>query len=137
MGFPVERTRYRLTFAQEHLQGLEVQVAAMSVREAFAYDDAIADADGMAAIMRVNIETLARQLDHWNLEKSPGEPWPMTLDGLYDLDGHLLGAIVGGWLQALQPAREAVDPTRPDPIEASLPMQPIGDESASGPEPSG
>lgn len=138
MGFPVERTRYRLTFEQEHLAGLEVEVAAMSVREAFAYDDAIADAADDKARVLIRIEALARQLASWNLEKSPGEPWPMTLEGLHDLDGHLLGAIIAGWLQAMQPAQQAVDPTRQAAsIESSLPMQPIGDASETGPEPPG
>jgi hypothetical protein len=136
MGFPVERTQYRLRFEQPELDGLEVTVAAMSVRESFAFDDACAEATTDAAQLRVWVETLGRQLVSWNLEKSPGEPWPMTLEGLWDLDGHLLGAITAGWLQALRPPKPPTDPTGAGPMQG-LPMQPLADSSENENEPAG
>lgn len=136
MGFPVERTRYRLTFEQEHLAGLEVEVAAMTVRETWAYNDAIAQAgNDLGAVTRIMIETVARQLASWNLEKAPGEPWPLTLEGFLDLDDSLVSPILTGWLQAIRPSRQAADPTEPPPEGMDIPMQPLtaSDENASEP----
>lgn len=138
MGFPVERTLYRLRFDAEHLTGLEVEVAAMSVREAWAYNDAIAEAPDNDARFRLMVETVARQLASWNLEKAPGEPWPMTLDGLLDLDDSIVSPIILGWLQAIRPQPQAPDPTRQAAsIEASLPMAPLPEPSGSEPAPAG
>jgi len=124
MGKLVEPTHYTLTFADGPLQGARVTVASMSVRETWAYNDKLNELSDTSARYRLMVNTLAPLIVSWDLEKAPGEAWPLTLDGLLSLPDDWLPAIVTGWIQAIN----GVDPTGtapapPDPIEASLPME--------------
>lgn len=138
MGFEVERTVYRLRFDDEKLAGFEVDVAAMSVREMFAYNDAVQEADGADARMRVMVDTLGRQLISWNAQQL-GQPLPPTRDGLLELDDHYVSPLITGWLQAIRGAQAEPepDPTGQAQPLAGLPMQPIADANGNVPAPAG
>lgn len=141
MGFDVGRTRYKLSFADPALADFQVEVAALSVRETFAYNDAIAEAPDAKAVMRIMVETVGHQLVSWNAEKD-GQPLPATLEGLLDLDDYYVSPIITGWLQASKPAQDEQgepDPTVQDrpSIEASLPMSPLAEPDENGLAPAG
>lgn len=126
----VERTHYKLAFEPEHLADMHVTVASMSVRETWAYNDKLDEAgtDAMARY-RIMVNTVAPLIVEWNLEKAPGEPWPLTLDGVLDLPDEWINAITMGWIKAVNgtygPLGQAADPEldeEDDPL-ASLPVE--------------
>ena len=125
MGKLVEPTHYKLVFETGPLQGAQVTVASMSVRETWAYNDALGELADIDARYRFMVNTLAPLIVSWDLEKAPGEAWPLTLDGVLSLPDNWLPDIVTGWLKAIN---GTPDPTGTageaalDPIEASLPM---------------
>lgn len=124
MGTLVEPTHYRLAFEDGPLRGAQVTVASMSVRETWAYNDALNELSDTSARYRLMVRTLAPLIVSWDLEKTPGEPWPLTLDGILSLPDHWLPAIVTGWIQAINGTGADPTGTAPaDPIEASLPME--------------
>lgn len=138
-GFDVGRTVYRLTFDDPRFEGFTVDVAAMSVAETWAYNDALAEAKDADAYTRVIVNTIGRQLLSWNATKD-GQPVPASLDGLLDLDDHYASAIITGWLKAIRPTPEQEpDPTQQADslLEGSLPMSPLTESAASESAPAG
>jgi hypothetical protein len=131
MGKLVEPTLYKLTFADGPLQGAHVTVASMSVRDTWAYNDRLAEiGEDRGARYRHMLTTLASLITDWDLEKAPGEPWPLTLDGVLSLPDDWLPALIVGWLQAINGVPDPTGTAAADPSgEASLPMQPIQDET--------
>jgi|SRR5580765_3112488 len=113
MGTLVEPTHYKLVFEAGPLQDAQVTIASMSLRENFAYYDKCATLTGVELAQHV-AETIAKQLVSWDLEKAPGEPWPMTLDGFLDLPDQWTAAITVGWTKAVNGADAPLDST-PDP----------------------
>lgn len=138
-GFDVSRTIYSLRFDDPRFEGFEVQVEAMSVRETWEYNDAVAEAADDAQVIRLMIETIGKHLVSWNATKN-GEPVPATGEQFAELDGHYTSAVIDGWLQAIRPPKQdAPDPTRPAgaSLEESLPMQTSPVINGSVPAPAG
>jgi len=132
MGKLVEPTLYKLTFEEGPLQGASVTVASMTVRETWKYNDAIGVLTDPEARYRLMVNTVAPLIVAWDLEKAPGEPWPLTLDGIMSLPDEYLPAIVIGWLNA---AGGVPDPTGTAEDEADQGVAPPMDipmESLSG-----
>lgn len=128
----VERTHYRLAFEPDHLKDMHVTVASMSVRETWAYNDKL-DALGTdnLARYRVMVNTIAPLITEWDLQKAPGEPWPLTLDGILDLPDGWMNAIVMGWIKAINGTADPTGaPQEPDAQDeddlAALPMETLG-----------
>lgn len=129
----VEPTLYNLTFEDGPLKGAHVTIASMSIRETWAYNDRI---DGLRGQERVQAiaNTIAPLITAWDLEKAPGEAWPLTLDGFQSLPDSYLVPIMMGWLKAIN---GVPDPTTPpaadetgdedgeDPL-AALPVETLG-----------
>lgn len=136
MGKLVEPTLYKLTFADGPLQGAQVTVASMSVGESWAYNDKIDElgADRYARYRHM-VNTLAPLITEWDLEKAPGEPWPLTIEGVLSLPDDWLPALITGWLQAINGVPDPTGTAAADQAgETQLPMQPIQEET---PLPSG
>lgn len=125
----VEPTLYKLTFADGPLQGAHVSVASMSVRETWAYNDTLHEiGDDQDARYRHMVSTLAPLIVDWDLEKAPGEPWPLT--GVLDLPDDWLPALVVGWIQAIRGVPDPTGTAKAGQIsESELPMAPIQDET--------
>lgn len=136
MGKLVEPTLYKLAFADGPLEGAHVSVASMSVIETWNYNDKLDELTGdRLARYRHMVNTLAPLIAEWDLEKAPGEPWPLTIEGVLSLPDTWLPALVLGWLQAINGVPDPTGTATADQAgEASLPMQPIQDEA---PPPSG
>jgi hypothetical protein len=125
----VERTHYKLAFEPEHLRDMRVTIASMSLRESFAYNDKMQELAG-TALSEYVVHTMAGLLVEWNLEKAPGEPWPMTADGVLDLPDDWTAAIVTGWTVARTGISGPLDSSPAslqdeDPL-AALPMETLG-----------
>jgi hypothetical protein len=124
----VEPTHYKLTFQDGPLKDAHVTVASMTIRQTWAYNDKIDElAADREASYRFMVQTVTPLLVEWDLEKAPGEPWPLTLDGVMSLPDNYMPAVVAGWLKAINAVPDPTGTGAPgrDPIEDSLPMTPI------------
>jgi hypothetical protein len=113
MGTLVEPTHYKLVFEDGTLQDADIVIASMSLRETFAYQDKVNQLAGRE-LSEFVAQTIAKQLVSWDLEKTAGEPWPMTLDGFLDLPDRWTAAITVGWVKAVN-GTVPLDRATPDP----------------------
>jgi len=137
MGF--EYTKYRpplrLVFADPELNGLVVIMnrpnidEAMFVGEFYATDHAAATAEKRQADYAHIHELIASKIVEWNMEIG-GKPIPATLEGLRQIDGDLLGSILGAWLKGAAMVSDPLEQTSNGGgdsavVPASIPMEPF------------
>lgn len=134
MGFEAPDTVYKLQFADEKLNGLEVRVKAFAFQdvldnEAILYGGWLYDPDLSAeekAAKRDELHRLfAGQLVDWNLEKN-GQPVPATFEGLRSQEVPLVGTIISAWrdnaIGVAIPLEQPSTDGEPS-VEASIPME--------------
>lgn len=115
-GYKVQRTTFRLLFADPEHEGIEVRVRALS------FGERVHVAYGLSPVAGESFEEQKAKFDElhalfvdhlveWNLTEEDDEetPIPATLEGLYSLEPDFIGLIIGTW----QAGRAAV----PAPLE--------------------
>lgn len=140
MGYKRQRKTLRLRFEDE--PELEVLAKSVSVRKFLGVarwaDDMRAGKVDQAGMEEI-CTWLAEQIVSWNLEDDDGQPVPVSADYLLDEDFDWTIKVFMGWFGAIVgalklPATEFPGEAQasPDPEEASIPMQPVTPDSASG-----
>ena len=125
----VEPTLYKLAFEDGPLKGASVTMASMSIRDTWAYNDALGEITDPDAHYRFIVGKAVSLIHAWDLEKAPGEPWPLTLDGIMSLPDDYMPSIVAGWLKAINGIEDPTGTAEADTaMEATLPMQVLEDE---------
>lgn len=104
MGFRPEPKQYRLTFDGTELDGLEVVMGSVSVREfnemiRLSMANGISE-EAIAANDRV-LELFAQHIVSWNLEDAKGKPVKTDLETVLGTDRSIIGQVVTGWQVAL------------------------------------
>lgn len=126
----VEPTLYRLTFEDGPLKDATVTVASMSIRETWAYNDKLAELTDLDVRYRFMVNTVAPLITAWDLEKAAGEPWPLTLDGIFSLPDDYMPSIVLGWLKVIggiaDPTGTGDEPEQDEDPLAALPIETLG-----------
>jgi hypothetical protein len=147
-GYTVQRSVYKLTFEDPSLEGLEVRVRAMTIREMMDVTDEFAgDLSFMGRLtpgMKDNpdklMEWFARYLVSWNLEEEPESeedeptPIPATLDGVKSLELPFFLRILLAWLPAtagVQPDLKEGSASGESSLEESIPMEPLSPSQVS------
>ena len=132
MGYVWRGKTYRLIFADDELEGLEVvarsasvgayrRIADLATRE-FSQpptEEDLAEIDNL-------FDEFAAVLVSWNLETEDGEgtrtPVPATLQGLHSQDLTLIRQIIFSWMEAVAGISSPLDPLSSE-LEAGLPME--------------
>lgn len=134
MGYKRARKRYRLTFEDPELEGLEVVMGSLSISEFMELTSAVGgvsaeSADGVTGLL----EKFASRIISWNLEDDDDQPVPADFDGVKTQELGFVMAIVTAWMDAIAnvdpTSRASANGTGTFP-EVSLPMEPL---SASRP----
>lgn len=103
MGFKPEQTIYKLTFKGTALDGLEVRVGSLTIREYNAMLRA-GSADGPAGVLKANVsvfELFLSKLISWNLEDADGNPVPQDMAGLESQERPVVTGIINAWQMAM------------------------------------
>lgn len=137
MGYRRQPTIYRLLF--EEYEGLEVMARSVSIDEYLKITrlaDEMTTRPGEEQVKEM-FAWFAKRLVSWNLEDEDGTPVPATLHGLLGEELPFATAIVMAWVNKVV----RVDPTSPpgsspgasppDPLEASIPMEPVTESPPS------
>jgi hypothetical protein len=114
MGFRPDPTTYKLNFAGTDLDGLEVIMRSVSVKEfneMLRLGVAGADTEKVVKANERVIEMFTRALVEWNLETQAGDAVPATKDGVLAQESRLVTRMIGAWQMALV--------TVPDPLPAA------------------
>ncbi len=105
MGFKPQRRRYRLTFEDPELAGLEVVARSATVG---AYQEIATLADVASPptaedVQKINhlYKAFADVLISWNIEDEADQPVPATLEGLLTQDMVLILQIIRAWMEAV------------------------------------
>lgn len=129
MGYRHQSKTFRLAF--EDMPGLEVVMRSVPVGKLMDMAGLADDfGNGKASTGQVSdlFTMFADQLVSWNLEDDAGQPVPADLAGVRGLDTDMVMAIFEGWFgeltQAPPPLPKPSAPG-PDPLMASLPMEPL------------
>lgn len=98
MGFRPKPKRYRLKFADEDYEGLEVTMRSVTVGE---WTDMMAPASSdpkeRAEANRQVMELFADRIVSWNLEDEHGKEVPTTVDAIMQQDRDVISTIVTSW----------------------------------------
>lgn len=110
MGYRRAKKTYKLVFADEEMEGLEVTMKALTVGE-FMDLAALAskvgggvdedDLSGLAEAADAMFKSLADKLDHWNLEDEDGKPVEASYDGVRSQDMGFVLVIVNAWMNGI------------------------------------
>lgn len=105
MGFHKAKTVYKLVFPGTELEGLEIRIGSMTLRETMDVQRILtsttADAD---ASIQQNDALLTAFTDHlisWNLEDENGQLIPMTPDSLMDYEQGFVASMIEAWMQQI------------------------------------
>lgn len=129
-GFTPEPMHYRLTFADETLNGLVVTVRSVSIRRRISFDKVRLTLPKNGAEAEKYIQDIYAEfcdrLVNWNLTDEDGNPVPRTIDGLMDQHDYVAQAIIKAWVDVINGtttgAGEQADPTMPDFDPSDIPM---------------
>lgn len=138
MGFEAPRKIYKLIFADEDMEGLEVRVRTTSMGNILA----MAELDGMDAAhlspediikLRESFGFLADALVSWNLEED-GVAVPTTVDGLLSQDPEFIFGIIKAWTGVMTTVPAPLAPPSQDGSQlpgVSIPMEDLTSNLAS------
>jgi hypothetical protein len=129
LGYVRERRNYKLVFADDEYEGLEVVARSASVaayrRIAELASKPFSNPPSAEDLIEIDnlYQAFADQLVSWNLEEESGPPVPATLAGLQDQDLPFAMAIILAWLEAVGGVSRPLDSgSDSGEMEASLPM---------------
>lgn len=141
MGVVVGARVYELDLEGEQYQGVKVLAKGLTVGEALEFGEFM-DGLRIAPVMTAeevekrdrSYELFASRLVEWNLESKPGEPLPMTLDGMRQLDWSWGKDFIRSWVKAVSdvpaPLSQPSGDGSPSPV-ASIPMEPLSESPGS------
>lgn len=134
MGFKKAKKRYRLTFEDPELAGLEVIMGSMSIGQMLDFQKVVnalqpgekKDEAVQQKMVELTLERFAKSIISWNLEDEEGMPIPATLAGVQTQELDFIMPIITAWQEAIA----GVDPkSQPSANgsgnfpEVSLPME--------------
>jgi hypothetical protein len=134
MGSRRKRTLYRLTFADEDMDGLEVTARAPTMDGLMSLAGAAATAaDGKTSMadVRAMLRDFAGYLTEWNREDEDGNPVPATYEGLASEEQSFVMKVIKAYTDAVSvapplPGGSGDGGNTPDPLESGIPMTPAG-----------
>lgn len=104
MGYRREPKIYRLQFADDEFNGLEVMVRSLPVGEFLALarlQVAIDQENPDVEVIEKLFRTFQSKLIGWNLEDDDGAKVPATMAGLYSQDLDFVLQIITAWVNAM------------------------------------
>lgn len=138
MGYKVQSTIFRLKFADEKYEGLEVRIKSpnmgvfLDITSMSSLDITKVTPENIEATNKV-FGLFADSVLDWNLEDDAG-PIPHSVKGLRQLDVDFVMDMIQAWVEALQGA----SPGLPQPsgdgqpsLEASIPMEELSQSQAN------
>ena len=138
MGYEANHKVFKLTFADEELDGLEVTIRSTSMGNILR----MAELDEMnpTALTKEDIVKLrevfgilSKAMLSWNLEEE-GVPIPTTVDGLLDQDPEFVMSIIKAWTRAMTAVQAPLATPSQDgepSLVASIPMEPLSESLVS------
>lgn len=141
MGVVVGARVYELELNGEQYTDVKVLAKGLTVGEALEFGEFL-DGLRIAPVMTPeevekrdrSYELFATRLVKWNLESAPGEPLPMTLDGMKALDWSWGKDFLKSWITAVtevpSPLEQPSTAGDPSPV-ASIPMEPWSESPGS------
>jgi len=138
MGFNYKKKRqqYKLTFADEDMNGLEMVVTKLPLGLILRMRELSAagpEVSGGPAAMRELLEGVIGSILSWNLEDE-GVPVSLTVENLLALDEDFVQKILSSWTLALGGVSAPLEDgsTSGEPaLEASMPMEPLSPSPSS------
>lgn len=130
MGYVRQKKIYKLVFADEEYNGLEVRTTGVPLGKFLEMSELANQAKespGQANDSAKSlIENFATALVDWNLENEDGSPVPATADGLYQQDFDFVLSLISAWMEAIAQVPGPLGQTSnsgEQSLEASLPME--------------
>ena len=100
-GYRREKPLYKLTFADDEFDGLEVVAKSLPLGEFFELQRLQEKANTDPDVAEQVIGRLADVLTGWNLEDDDGQPVPCTFEGIKQQDLPFVLAIFQAWMEAV------------------------------------
>ncbi len=133
-GFKRPRKIYKLVFADDEMNGLEVRCRSVSINTMLELT-ALADlgnkrpgeysSDDLQRVDAVFV-AFATALESWNLQDEDGAPVPATLDGVRAQDIDFINVVIKAWMERVAGISVPLGPSSTDGVrslEASIPME--------------
>jgi hypothetical protein len=130
------RPALRLVFDDQALAGLEIVMRRPNVDESmfigqfYATDHKKAPRERQQADLDRLYEIVAGRMIEWNMEID-GKPVPPTVQGVREIDGGLLGTILGAWLKGAAMVSAPLGPTSSDGEDSAVALESIPMEVSS------
>ncbi len=138
MGYKAKKKLYKLIFADEDMNGLEVIATSISMERILRMQELSAAGEQTTrspAAFRELVETLAGAMLSWNLEDEFDQPVPVTVAGILAQDPEFVMEIVSSWTLAITgasgPLGDGSTSGGSSALEASMPMEPLSPNPAS------
>lgn len=139
-GYKPQRKLYKLKFADEEYEGLEVLASSASLGtmlEIQELSDKLGERLDAATAVELNRRMIAifcGAVKSWNLVDDDGEPMPVSVDSMSAQDPNFVMALLQSWTTAVAGVSVPLDggsPSGGTSLEASLPMAPLSPSPAS------
>lgn len=145
-GYQRKRKVYKLIFADEEMNGLEVRCTSVSIDTMMRLTALAGLASKSLAeysvedLENVNLvfEVFAEALISWNLEDEDGSPVPATLEGVKAQDIDFLNVIITAWMERVAGISGPLAPASTvgsRSLEASMPMETLSPNHTNLPVP--
>lgn len=139
MGFRYKdkRQQYKLTFADEDMNGLEIIVTKLPLRFVLRMRELSAagpQVSGGPAAMRELLDGVIGSMLSWNMENDDGTPMELNVDALMGLDEDFVQKVISSWTLALGGVPGPLDDgstTGDAALEASIPMETLSPNPSS------
>lgn len=130
-GYKAKKQKYKLVFADEDMDGLEVVVTKLPLGMVLHARELAAqgpEASGSPQALRDFIEGVveSKAMISWNLEDEDGAPVPLTVAGILAQDEGFFLKIISSWTLALGGVSAPLDDgstSGDSALEASIPME--------------
>lgn len=138
MGFEAKKKRYKLTFEDEEMEGLEVTIKSTSMGNILR----MAELDEMNPTkltkedivkLREIFEIVSHAMVSWNLEED-GVPVPTTVESLLDQEPEFVITVIKAWTRAMTVVEAPLAQPSQDGsqhLEASIPTEDLTSSQAS------
>jgi hypothetical protein len=99
MGFKRAEKHFRLVFADEEYEGLEVTAKSLSIGE-YLNLSSVGTNPSQADVMKM-YELLAKSIVEWNYEDDKGKPIKPTLENIKREEVGFINGILVAWMEAM------------------------------------